>query len=331
MSPQTGYAVNPGWALLLKDMGASEANVLRRAGLPRDLFSHQGSKVSTSDYYAMWEALAEEMQDPTLPIKVVGAISTESFDPVVFAATCSKNLNVAAARIAQHEKLIAPKRLVVEQTSEGTELELRWPELSPPPPAMALTELLFWVALARLATRAHIRPSRISTPHPPSDAEAYFDYLGVHINEGPSYRVVFSAADALRPFLTANEGMWAFFEPELRKRLSDLDADATTAERVRAALLELLPVGRSSMDSVANELAVSTRTLQRRLSRETTSYQAVLSETRESLARHYLSSSSLPIDEISFLLGYEDAHSFYRAFKDWTGLTPQGVRSGATI
>ncbi len=71
--------------------------------------------------------------------------------------------------------------------------------------------------------------------------------------------------------------------------------------------------------------------MQRRLSRETTSYQAVLSETRESLARHYLSSSSLPIDEISFLLGYEDTHSFYRAFKDWTGLTPQGVRSGATI
>ena len=83
------------------------------------------------------------------------------------------------------------------------------------------------------------------------------------------------------------------------------------------------------MEAVARELAMSTRTLQRRLKGEGTSFQAVLGETRESLARHYLANSEMSAGEISFLLGYEDPRSFYRAFHDWTGLTPQVVRAGA--
>ena len=99
------------------------------------------------------------------------------------------------------------------------------------------------------------------------------------------------------------------------------------AARVHGALLELLPSGHPTMDGVARALAVSTRTLQRRLREEGTSYRAVLGQTRESLARHYLTSSALSTAEISFLLGYEEPNSFYRAFRGWTGETPDAVRS----
>lgn len=67
--------------------------------------------------------------------------------------------------------------------------------------------------------------------------------------------------------------MWEFFEPELRKRLSEMDVGASMLERVCGALLELLPVGRGSMSAVATELKVSTRTLQRRLRSEGTTFQ----------------------------------------------------------
>ena len=60
-----------------------------------------------------------------------------------------------------------------------------------------------------------------------------------------------------------------------------------------------------------------------------TSFQALLASTRESLARHYLCQSQLPAAEISFLLGYEDLNSFYRAFNTWTGSTPETVRASA--
>ncbi|MBB5084022.1 hypothetical protein [Nonomuraea endophytica] len=72
--------------------------------------------------------------------------------------------------------------------------------------------------------------------------------------------------------------------PELRQRLSELQASATTADRVRAALHECLPAGESSINAVAGQLMLSPRTLQRQLQAENTSYQAVLSDTRENLA-----------------------------------------------
>jgi hypothetical protein len=69
-------------------------------------------------------------------------------------------------------------------------------------------------------------------------------------------------ADANRPFLTENEQLRRFFAPELRRRLSDLQATASVAERVRAALHETLPAGGSPMTAVTRHLAVSDRTLQ---------------------------------------------------------------------
>ena len=73
-------------------------------------------------------------------------------------------------------------------------------------------------------------------------------------------------------------------------------------------------------------LGTSTRTLQRRLNQEKKSFQGVLNETREDLARHYLKSSDMTGAEISFLLGFEDPNSFFRAFHTWTGETPEQAR-----
>jgi AraC-like DNA-binding protein len=166
----------------------------------------------------------------------------------------------------------------------------------------------------------------MTAPCPPEPAAAYRDYLGISISTGPAATVAFSERDAARPFLTANEAMWEFFEPELRRRLSTLEAGARTADRVRAAMLELLPVGGATVPGVARELAVSARTLQRLLHREGTTFQAVLTATRESLARHYLGQGQLSSSEIAFLLGYEEPTSFHRAFHQWTGQTPERTR-----
>ena len=178
-----------------------------------------------------------------------------------------------------------------------------------------------------MATRARIEPERVTTPRPPTPAGAYQRYFGVEVRRGKAHAVTFSASSATRPFLTANEEMWEFFEPELRKRLSALDAAASIADRVRAVLLELLPTGATSVDAVARKLNVSRRTLQRRLSDEGSNFQAMLNQTRKELARHYLKNSSMSAAEISFLLGFEDPNSFFRAFHDWTGDTPERVRT----
>ena len=120
--------------------------------------------------------------------------------------------------------------------------------------------------------------------------------------------------------------MWEFFEEDLKKRLSDLNESATTEERVQATLLELLPSGGASIGEVAKKLGTSARTLQRRLKVEDSSFQTVLDNTREALAKHYLKTSAMTGAEISFLLGFEDPNSFFRAFNTWTGTTPERAR-----
>ena len=67
---------------------------------------------------------------------------------------------------------------------------------------------------------------------------------------------------------------------------------------------------------------MSTRTLQRRLTDEGITFQQVIAEARHELARHYLQYSSLELNETAYLLGYEDANSFFRAFQQWEGTSP---------
>jgi len=62
---------------------------------------------------------------------------------------------------------------------------------------------------------------------------------------------------------------------------------------------------------------------------ESVSYQGLVAAVREELARHYLTRTELSNAEISFLLGFEDPNSFFRAFRDWTGATPEATRRDA--
>lgn len=206
-------------------------------------------------------------------------------------------------------------------------IELTWLDAPlAPPVSLVVMELLFCVTLARLGTRELVRPLELMTPVLPALRAPYEAFLGVRLQPGPRHRVVFTKADATRPFLTSNEPLWASFEPALRQRLADLEGETTTAQRVRAALLEGLPSGLVTMNDIARKLVLSARTLQRRVEAEGTSYQQILQETRTALARHYLQQTALPATEISFLLGFEEPNSFYRAFRMWTGTTPDAVR-----
>ena len=87
-----------------------------------------------------------------------------------------------------------------------------------------------------------------------------------------------------------------------------------------------MPSGESSIAEVARKLGVSKRTLQRHLETEGTNFQEVLAATREDLARYYLTKTRLSGAEISYLLGFGDPNSFFRAFHAWTGQTTEQFR-----
>ncbi|MFF5288209.1 helix-turn-helix transcriptional regulator [Paractinoplanes globisporus] len=326
------FALSPSTAASLADLGVPAAAVLSAAGLPGDLFLAQQVRLTRDQFYRLWRALEEVSGDPAIGAALAERVGTEAFQPPLFAALCSPDLTSAAERLAVHKRLIGPLVMHVDTVPEGLRLTVDWPPDPPPPPGLLAYELAFIVGLARLGTRTRVVPLRIAMPTPPTGAaaETYRNLLGVPLTSSPSVTVTFSALDARRPFLTANDEMWQFFEPELRRRLADLDRPESTTDRVRATLLELLPAGQPSAPAVARRLALSPRTLQRRLADEDTTFQAVLEQTRLSLARHYLDRPDVTIAEIAFLLGYDEPSSFYRAFHRWSGTTPHQARAAAT-
>lgn len=325
------YVVEPGWQVLFKDMGVSAQDVLRHARLPLDLFNKKNATLTAEEHFRLWHGLSYVMRDePAFPVRLAESLSVEVFSPPLFACFCSSDLNVAANRLAYYKPIVGPLRLDVTQTSQQTTIAFRGlPQNDPIPPLFVMFELLFWVQIARLATRERIIPLSIHTTVHVENPEVYERYFGAVIRRDTFNGVVFRAEDAAKPFLTANDAMWAIFEPTLNKRMQDLEQEASFSDRVRACLMEILASGQYSMAEVASRLAVSTRTLQRRLREEDTTFQKVLDGLREELARNYLAKSDYSSGQIAFLLGYEDPNSFFRAFRSWTGETPEVVRAAS--
>ncbi|BEP12201.1 AraC family transcriptional regulator [Acidothermaceae bacterium B102] len=320
------FTLDPGIRALLHDLGLSVSRVLRQGQLPAGVFLAGSPSLSAQEYYRFWDAVDSEGGDADLAVRIGRSISVEVFNPPIFAALCSANLHVAAERVSQFKPLIGPVALEVTFGRRGLTVGFRWPDGPPPPRLLAASELAFWVALARIGTRHEVYPTAVTMRRPYEGSEEFEAYFGTTIRKGALDTVTFAAEDAIRPFMTENESMWTFFEPELRRRLSDLAESASTADRVRAALHETLPSGDSSIHAVAKQLILSPRTLQRQLQTEGTSYQAVLTDTRERLARRYLNNKALTTAQIAYLLAYEDTNSFYRAFRRWTGVTPDAAR-----
>ncbi|MEE4306781.1 helix-turn-helix domain-containing protein [Pseudomonas alliivorans] len=329
------YSVWPGWRLLMQDAGVTAPPVLRRAQLPGDLFARRSVRLNSADFFRLWEAIEAEAQSlqPTVPtpLQIARVMSSDWFDPELFAALCSAHMRGAMERLATYIRLIAPMAIRMVRNDKHTTITLDFLTASQPPPAVFLIfKMVLFVQLARLATRTQVNPLQISWPLPDDfekDSGLYAAFFGTPVTHSAVTTLVLDNADMDRPFLTENHKMWLFFEPDLRQRLSDLDRTCGMLERVRSALLESLPAGEVSMQAVGRKLGVSTRTLQRRLQSEGTSFQQILDTLRESLAHHYLRNTAMSSAEISFLLGFEDPNSFARAFQVWTGKTPGAVRN----
>ncbi|MEM9952737.1 MAG: AraC family transcriptional regulator ligand-binding domain-containing protein [Chloroflexota bacterium] len=324
------YPLDMGWQIMFKDLGISAQDVLHQARLPLDLLAEQPPSLTGEQYFQLWDAMNVVMRDkPAFPLRFAQAMTVEAFSPPIFACFCSDNLTVAAKRLSYYKPLVGPLRLDVQTSPQQTRIVIgALPEFGTLPSSVVAMELAWWVHLVRMATRDQIVPLAIHTTVDIADKAEYEVFFGTHIRKGSFNAVTFSAQDAKRPFLTASDDMWAIFEPKLNKRMHELEADASFAERVRACLMEILASGQYTMSDVADRLAVSPRTLQRRLRAEDTSFQKELDTLREELARNYLEKSSYTSGQIAFLLGYEDPNSFYRAFRSWTGQTPEVVRAG---
>lgn len=307
-------------------IGLSIPRVLARAGLSADYLENEGKGVDAPTYFRLWSAFAEESGDPELPLTLGRGASRGPFQPALLAFSSSPDIATGLRRLAVFKPLVAPINLEIAQSDQHLNVRFSGTEGQPTPAVMAATEIIFFLDFARAFTAHHVLPHAITLPELDWVSAAYRDYVGAPVTQGVHIGISFTMADAKRPLISADTEFYNLIEKELLARLSEHDDSTAMSGRVRRILAELLPSGQVSIDYVSARLNLSKRSLQRKLKDEDTSFQVVLDETRASLAMTYLRDQKLSAEETSFLLAYRDPNSFYRAFHEWTGMTPSQAR-----
>ena len=165
--------------------------------------------------------------------------------------------------------------------------------------------------------------SPVSVTSPFEYGELLTKEINATINKAKQKEVIFSMKDLKKPFLTANNIMVEYLEPQLKQKLVEIEnqISETFTARVQKKLFQLIPSGQFGLENVAEEFGISGRTLQRNLSVENTSFNQMVKDIQKMMTFNYLEAKELSIDEIAYLVGYTETSSFYRAFKKWTGKT----------
>jgi AraC-like DNA-binding protein len=135
--------------------------------------------------------------------------------------------------------------------------------------------------------------------------------------------------DALAiPLVTGDPKLLTALEPFCNTAAKERNTAAGTLRAaVENEVEKLLPHGKAKKETVAKAVALSVRTLSRRLADEGATYEEVVDQLRRTLALQYIKELSMSVSQIAWLLGYEGSTSFNHAFRRWTGRSPSATRN----
>ncbi|WP_232431235.1 AraC family transcriptional regulator [Cupriavidus sp. UYPR2.512] len=268
--------------------------------------------------------------DPTIGLWLGSRMQTDLLGLAGLPAMAGPSLGTALRRIARYQKLLAGDR--IELRRQGDEA---WVCIRPSDPEAPDTrpridmELCSLLAFGRQFTRKPLHPLRVSLRIGQPDWHLrYTEAFDCPVRFGePEDAIVFGRRDlALRLAARVRSGPDG---PGAGHAMREARPASASLDDVRAALQALAGERALSLAAVARYLDISERTLQRRLMAAGTSFRKLCEEARRDLAGGYLAGGAMSLGEIAFRLGFDDANSFFRAFRRWTGMTPSDYRRAA--
>jgi len=308
----------------LQELGLSLETVLRRAGLPMGLFKLDKILVSTEEFFALHRGITEASNDPAIGLKLGKEERLERYDPVKIAAISARSFRDAVERLSRYKQLTCPEEIRVVERGNEFAIQFLWLLAHEKEPPLLVDVCFAWiVAMAQRGIGRPLSPRRVEFQRAPAQREMYETHFRCPVKfKADQNALVFSKADMELPFVTHNADLLASVAPQLEAELTEQLAHKTFTEQAKGILKHLLAGQRPGIEDLARELHLSTRTLQRRLTEQGITFQRLLDDARRELARHYLLHSTRELNETAYLLGYEDANSFFRAFHHWEGTTP---------
>jgi AraC-like DNA-binding protein len=308
----------------LEELGLPLPALLRHANLPVGLFSKEKILLTTEELFALYRAIAEVSRDPAIGLKLGSEQRLERYSPMAIAALYSRSFRDAIERMARYKQLTCPQEIRIVSQGDQCAVRFRWLLAGEFEPAVLIDVCFAWIlAIGRRGTGGPLTPLRLELMRFPAHREILEEHFGCRVHfRAANNALIFRRSDFDRPFATHNAELLAMLAPQLEAELTDQQLRQTVQDQVKQTLKRLLAGQRPTIQEVAQELNLSARTLQRRLTESGITFQQVLEEARRELARHYLLQSSLELNETAYLLGYENATSFFRAFHHWEGTSP---------
>ncbi len=301
------------------------ATRLEELGVPQHLFRQTRILVSTEELFALWGAIGEVSKDASIGLKLATETKIERFHPMGIAALSTESFGAAVAHMARYKRLSAPEEILHELEEDEWSIRFRWSLAVDVEPPVLVEHCFAWVqTIARQGSGKNISPVRVEFVQARSHVKTLERHFGCPVLCGASRNaMIFRGEDAKLPFVTRNAELLDMLAPQFDLDLKTHNqTEDSFVELVRGAIQQRLTGHRPIVEDIARDLHMSPRTLQRRLQESGSSYQRVLDDARHQMARYYLRNSVLELTEAAYLLGYEDASSFTRAFRAWEGMPP---------
>jgi AraC-like DNA-binding protein len=243
---------------------------------------------------------------------------------------------LAAVRLFQRFRRLVSDTLApeIDIDHDHVVFHLVWParvaRLVPFADSAFMGQLTLWRELCGLSASAPLAVEAFyQCARPPGTDRSRV--LGCPTHFGcPETRFVFRRSLLERPLPRTDPALFHYLERHAAAVAEGLPTNADLAARVRRLVTDSLRGGEPTPARAAKALGVSQRTLQRRLRDEGTSFARIVDGTRRELSEHYLSEPNVAAFEVAFLLGYSEPSAFHRAFRRWTGMTPQEFRRRAS-
>lgn len=311
-------------------LGLNTDEILAAAQVDRTLLKDPDGRMSNAQASALWRKAFELSNDPDLALHAVENLPPGAYRVLEFLTRNAPTVGDALLKVSKYFPLInsavrLPIGLGPRSVTFGVE--------APSNPALITRPYAeYTLAAIYLRTRRAADDTydliRVEFSHPkPERIDEHERIFGCPVKFGAeACRLVIAREVWDSKRRGGDPELFEVLDAHAALLLGRLPDDASCAGRVREAIASELRGGDPRLGSIARRLAMSPRTLQRRLSDEGVVFNDALDEMRWTAARSYLSQRDIAATEVAYLLGFSSQSSFHRAFKRWSGRTPAQFR-----
>lgn len=334
LAPTVSTLVHRPLLLALAAAGVDPARLATACGLDASLLDDLDARLPLDRSDCLWESAARLTLDPAFGLRVAAQIDVAALGVVGQVLRASPTMRDAFARLARYNRLLHDMaRIAIDEPGDGTATLSH--SFATDPAGATPQAAIFVMASYLLGTRALCGfdwwpLSAGLRQHRPADAGPFRTCFGVE----PAWDqdrnwLRFDAAVLDLPIPGADASLAAVLDRYAADLLERLPKPDDLAERSRRALAALMQDGDPGLEALAKRLDLTARTLQRRLREQGSSHRRLLDDLRRDLTARHLAARDLTIEQIAFLLGYQEVSAFQRACKRWTGRSPAELRRAA--